>query len=89
MEPEVYVSPDGASMQVASPAVAVRMRARGWLPESEVVAEPEHDNGGTLPPAVSTSVSASAEPVVKPPRPRRKPAETGQSEPGNPKSDES
>lgn len=34
--PEVYVSPDGESrMRVATPAAAIRMRARGWKAESE------------------------------------------------------
>jgi hypothetical protein len=32
---EMYVSPDGARMRVASPETATRMRARGWRPESE------------------------------------------------------
>lgn len=37
---EVYVSPDGGRIRVASPEAAVRMRARGWKPESEPAAEP-------------------------------------------------
>lgn len=39
---EVFVSPDGESrMKVATPEAKVRMRARGWRPESEPVkAEP-------------------------------------------------
>ncbi|MEV4670971.1 hypothetical protein AB0K34_04890 [Actinomadura sp. NPDC049382] len=39
---EVYVSPDGQSrMRVASPETAIRMRARGWRPESEKAAAPK------------------------------------------------
>lgn len=38
---EVFVSPDGESrMKVATPETAIRMRARGWRPESEPV-QPE------------------------------------------------
>lgn len=41
MSAEMYVSPDGQSrMRVASPETAIRMRARGWRPESEKTAEP-------------------------------------------------
>lgn len=32
---EMYVSPTGTRMRVASPDTAIRMRARGWRPESE------------------------------------------------------
>lgn len=38
---EVFVSPEGYRMRVATPEAKVRMRARGWRPESEPVkAEP-------------------------------------------------
>lgn len=41
MDAEMYVSPDGASrMRVATPETAIRMRARGWRPESQKAAEP-------------------------------------------------
>ena len=40
MQPVTYVSPSGATMTVTTPAVAIRMRARGWLPANEVAVEP-------------------------------------------------
>ncbi|WP_329520505.1 hypothetical protein [Spirillospora sp. NBC_01491] len=36
MDPEIYVAPDGSTMtEVTTPTVAVRLRARGWLPLDE------------------------------------------------------
>jgi hypothetical protein len=36
MEATEYVSPDGATQLVDSPVVAVRLRARGWRPRTEL-----------------------------------------------------
>lgn len=45
MEATEYVSPDGATQAVDSPVVAVRLRARGWRPRTELEEAAEYDQG--------------------------------------------
>ena len=62
--PQIFVSPDGAEMEVTTPVVAVRMRARGWLPLDEAFPPERFARGGALPGGVHTVTPSSSERLI-------------------------